>query len=96
MLIDEMRRRQPFLFFEVMDSRSLQYRNGSFDVVVEKGMLDGIFLDGFMPAVSAVRENPQGAQPWRIAPQFDSLRETRHHGSCARRGFMGLPDVRGT
>eukprot|EP00929_Paragymnodinium_shiwhaense_P003291 TRINITY_DN103748_c0_g1_i1.p1 TRINITY_DN103748_c0_g1~~TRINITY_DN103748_c0_g1_i1.p1 ORF type:complete len:263 (+),score=44.08 TRINITY_DN103748_c0_g1_i1:135-923(+) len=55
-LVEELRKRYPALSFVHADGRSLPFKNESFDMVVEKGMLDGILFSGLEGALASVRE----------------------------------------
>jgi len=55
-LVSKLRQRFPSLDIQVADVTSLQFESDVFDVVVEKGTLDAVFLAGLALAEVAVKE----------------------------------------
>ncbi|CAK0811875.1 unnamed protein product [Prorocentrum cordatum] len=55
-LVRSLRLRHPALRFEVMDAGALALESGSFDVALEKGLLDALLLSGLSGAHAAVEE----------------------------------------
>lgn len=55
-LIEVLKHRDPDLHFEAVDAKALDFPNGTFGTVVEKGLLDALMLGSHTAAVAAAGE----------------------------------------
>eukprot|EP00928_Gymnodinium_smaydae_P032719 TRINITY_DN23626_c0_g1_i2.p1 TRINITY_DN23626_c0_g1~~TRINITY_DN23626_c0_g1_i2.p1 ORF type:complete len:245 (+),score=62.74 TRINITY_DN23626_c0_g1_i2:85-819(+) len=95
-LVEELRRRHPGLRFEVADARALPFAAGSFDVVVEKGLLDALLFSGLSAATAAVEELNRVLRPGGTLISLTSLGGPGEQGpvlgatSWAQQDFVDL------